>query len=57
MLGLIAIEYALHAINHLLDIGDADPSWVGYSDFAGIALLAAALAWLTRVAMRERAAG
>ncbi len=56
VLGLMAIEYALHAVNHLVDIGDADPSWVGYSDFASIALFAVLLAWLTRVAMRERTA-
>ena len=56
VLALMAIEYALHAVNHLVDIGDADPSWVGYSDFVSIALLAVLLGWLTRVAMRERTA-
>jgi uncharacterized membrane protein len=53
VLGLMAIEYAFHALNHLIDIGDADPSWVGYSDFVSIGLLAVLLAWLTRVALRE----
>ena len=56
VLALITIEYALHALNHLIDIGDADPSWVGYSDFGSIALLTLVLAWLTRAAARERGA-
>jgi hypothetical protein len=56
VLALMAIEYALHALNHLIDIGDADPSWVGYSDFASIALITVLLAWLASVAARERAA-
>jgi hypothetical protein len=56
VLALMAIEYALHALNHLIDIGDAHPSWVGYSDFASIALIAVLLTWLARVAAGERAA-
>jgi uncharacterized membrane protein len=56
VLALMAIEYALHALNHLIDIGDADPSWVGYFDFVSIALIAVVLAWLTRLAAREPAA-
>jgi hypothetical protein len=45
MLAFAALQYGLHALNHLLDIGDADPGWVGVFDFvalsAGTALLAA----------------
>ena len=55
VLAAMAIEYALHALNHLIDIGEADPSWVGYSDFASIALLTVLLAWLTRAAMNQPA--
>jgi Domain of unknown function (DUF4345) len=44
---VVAITFAAHAINHLIDIGDADPQWAGYFDFfslAGGALLLAGLA-------------
>jgi hypothetical protein len=47
-----AIQYTFHAINHLIDIGEADPGWVGPFDFAALALSAAGLAWLAEVARR-----
>ncbi len=42
----------LHAFNHLLDVGEADLSWVGMFDLAALTALAAALAWLTARAHR-----
>ncbi|MBA3301711.1 MAG: DUF4345 family protein [Thermoleophilaceae bacterium] len=44
---VVAITFGVHAINHLVDIGDADPKWVGYFDFfllAGTAILLAGFA-------------
>lgn len=32
-----AIQWGLHTISHLLDIGDATPSWLGYFDFFALA--------------------
>jgi len=32
-----AIQSGLHTISHLLDIGDATPSWLGYFDFVALA--------------------
>ncbi len=52
VLGFAAIQYTLHAVNHLVDIGEADPGWVGPFDFVTLALSAAGLAWLTEVARR-----
>jgi hypothetical protein len=43
---------ALHAINHLADIGAAHPYWLGPFDFVSLALATAALAWLTRESTR-----
>ena len=43
----VAITFAAHAINHLVDISDADPKSVGYIDFfllAGTAVLLAGFA-------------
>jgi hypothetical protein len=52
VLAFAAVQYALHAINHLIDIGEADPGWIGPFDFAALALAAAGLAWLAEVARR-----
>jgi hypothetical protein len=42
-LAFTAARYALHTVNHFVDIGEADPEWVGVVDaFA----LAAGTAWL-----------
>lgn len=49
-----AIQWSLHAISHLLDIGDATPHWLGYFDFfalsagAGILILLAIYAGRTK---------
>jgi hypothetical protein len=45
-LALVGLQYGLHALNHLLDIGRSDPGWVGPFDLASLAagtLLVAAL--------------
>jgi hypothetical protein len=48
----VALQFALHALNHLVDIGAAHPHWLGPFDFASLALSTAALAWLTRESTR-----
>jgi hypothetical protein len=40
------LHWALHAVSHLLDIGDADPEWLGPFDFIAITIGTALLAWL-----------
>jgi len=32
-----AIQWGLHTLSHLIDIGDADPHWLGYFDFFALA--------------------
>jgi hypothetical protein len=51
MLALITIQYALHSLNHLLDISRADPGWVGYLDFFALAAATLQLAGLTWMAL------
>jgi hypothetical protein len=49
MLAIVTVQFALHSINHLIDISNADPSWVGYFDFfalAGATVQLAGLTWL-----------
>ena len=29
VLFVTAVQYALHSVNHLLDVGEADPGWLG----------------------------
>jgi hypothetical protein len=48
----VALQFALHAINHLADIGAAHPHWLGPADFISLALATALLAWLARESMR-----
>src|SRR6478736_2296010 len=48
----VTLQFALHTINHLADIGAAHPYWIGPFDFASLALGTAALVWLTRESTR-----
>jgi hypothetical protein len=53
VLAVTTIQYALHSVNHLLDIGKAHPVWTGYFDFFSLAAATVLLAWLWRVASLE----
>jgi hypothetical protein len=53
VLALTTIQYALHSVNHLIDIGKAHPAWNGYFDFFSLAAATVLLARLWRAAARE----
>ena len=53
---LAALQYGLHALNHVADLTEADPEWVGYADLAMLLAGAALLAWLARAARVTSAA-
>jgi hypothetical protein len=53
VLALTGIQYALHCVNHLIDIDKAHPAWTGYFDFFSLAVATVALAWLWRAALLE----
>lgn len=53
VLAVATLQYALHSLNHLLDIAKAHPAWLGYFDFFSLLLAALALAWLWRTAAIE----
>jgi hypothetical protein len=40
------IQAVLHALNHLIDVGDSDPSWVGVFDLVTLAASAGLFLWL-----------
>jgi peptidoglycan/LPS O-acetylase OafA/YrhL len=53
VLVIAGVWYLAHAVNHLFDIGDSDPGWVGPADFA--ALLATGLVLLLLAVLAARA--
>jgi hypothetical protein len=48
VLALALVQYTLHSLNHLIDIGESDPGWIGPADFASLTLTALLLAWMLR---------
>ena len=55
VLAITTIQFALHSVNHLIDIGDAHPEWIGYFDFFALAAAALQLGWLLRASARTPA--
>jgi peptidoglycan/LPS O-acetylase OafA/YrhL len=53
VLALTTLQFALHSVNHLIDIGRAHPAWTGWFDFFSLTLATVALAWLLRAALAE----
>jgi hypothetical protein len=49
-----ALQYGLHALNHLLDIGDADPGWIGPFDFVSLAVVAGVFLYALRLSAGPR---
>ena len=47
------LQYGLHVLNHIWDVSDADPSWLGPVNLIVLALIGAGLWWLWRAARRE----
>jgi hypothetical protein len=48
----VALQFALHSLNHLVDIGAAHPHWLGPADFTSLTLATVALVWLARESMQ-----
>jgi len=55
VLALTTLQFALHAVNHLVDIAGAHPAWAGYFDFFSLAGATLLLAWLLWLALERRA--
>lgn len=45
VLGLL-LNFTFHALNHLADIDEADPGWLGPADFLGLSAGSALLLWM-----------
>jgi hypothetical protein len=48
VLAITTVQFALHSVNHLLDIGRAHPAWTGYFDFFSLAVSTLLLVLLLR---------
>jgi hypothetical protein len=44
------VQYALHTVNHAIDVGDADPSWLGPANLVSIGLTTVLLGWMFKAA-------
>jgi hypothetical protein len=50
VLFLVAVQYALHSLNHLIDVGDAHTEWLGPANLVSLVLATVLLAWMLREA-------
>ena len=55
LLTLAVLQYALHVLNHFVDIGDADPGWKGPVTVVALILAGVVLWSMLRSASREQA--
>ncbi len=56
VLGYSVLHFAFHAVNHLVDIGDAEDDSIGVGDFVSLTIGALLVGWLLVRAMREERA-
>ena len=52
VLFLVTAQYAMHTLNHLIDITGTDPAWQGYFDFFSLLGLTVLLGWMLAGAAR-----
>ena len=57
MLAITTAQFALHSVNHLVDIEKSHPAWNGYADFFSLAGATLLLAWLLRLALAQARGG
>jgi hypothetical protein len=55
VLAFALVQYVLHAINHAVDVGEADPEWLGPATLIALLATAALLAWMLWAAARSDA--
>lgn len=54
VLVLAFAQNTLHAVNHVIDVGEADPDWLGPANLVSLVLASVLLAWMLN-AEREAA--
>ena len=53
LLTFAVVQFALHAVNHVVDAGEADPGWVGVFDAVSLSLATVVLVVLLAAARRH----
>ena len=53
VLAFATLEYALHTVNHLIDVGKTSPGWIGPVDLAAVSGGAILFALLLRASWKE----
>ncbi len=48
LLALVVLQYALHVVNHVIDISDPEPAWKGPVTAVALAVIGVVLALLGR---------
>jgi len=54
VLALAFAQYALHSVNHLIDIDHAHPKWLGPANFASLVLTTLLLGWMVGASRTAR---
>jgi hypothetical protein len=55
VLALSFIQFALHSLNHLIDVGEAEPEWLGPANLISLVLTTLLLGWMLRAETTEAA--
>jgi hypothetical protein len=53
VLTLVLLQYVMHAVNHLVDVGDTDPEALGPVNLALLVATSALLVWMLVTAARD----
>jgi hypothetical protein len=46
VLAMAFLQSALHSVNHLIDVGEADPGWLGPANLVSLLLATLLLGWM-----------
>jgi hypothetical protein len=49
------LQTVLHSLNHVIDVGEADPEWLGPANLVALVLAAILLGWMVRTETSEAA--
>jgi hypothetical protein len=55
VLALAFLQLALHSLNHLIDVSEANPEWLGPANFVSLALATLLVGWMLRTESAEAA--
>jgi hypothetical protein len=53
VLAFAALQYVLHSVNHLVDVGEAHKDWLGPANLISLAATAVLLSWMLWVAAHD----